>query len=106
MSAPGGGFGTELPTMQQASGHVHEVNQQIQGQLSQLLGRLEPLMGTWKGEAAASFHNLKQRWHENATKLNEALRGIGEGLGQSQQTYQAQEASNVQDLTRVTTNLD
>jgi len=106
MSTPDGSFGTELPIMQQASRHVHEVNQQIQGQLSQLLVRLEPLMGTWRGEAAASFHNLKQRWHENATSLNEALGGIGDGLGQSQQTYQAQEATNVQDISRITTNLD
>lgn len=102
----GGSFGTEFPTMQQASKHVYDVNQQIQGQLSNLLGRLEPLTSAWQGEAAASFHNLKQRWHENATKLNEALRGIGDGLGQSQQTYQTHEASNTQDFGRVSTNLD
>lgn len=106
MSAPGGGFGTELPTMQQASKHVHEVNQQIQGQLSNLMSRLEPLMGAWAGGAAMSFQNLKQRWHDNATKLNEALRGIGDGLGQSEQTYQTHEATNVQDINRVGVNLD
>lgn len=106
MSTPGGGFGTELPTMQQASQHVYQVNEQIQGQLSGLLSRLEPLMGAWEGGAAMSFQNLKERWHQNATKLNGALRGIGDALGQSQQTYQVSEDTNVQDLTRVAVNLD
>lgn len=106
MSTSGGGFGTELPTMQQASRHVYEVNQQVQGQLSNLLTRLEPLMGAWKGGAATSFDNLKQRWHDNATKLNEALRSIGDGLGQSEQTYQTQEATNVQNISRAGVNLD
>ena len=101
----GGSFETQLPTMQQASQHVYDVNQQIQTQLSNLLSRLDPLMSSWQGEAATSFHNLKQRWHDNATKLNHALRGIGDGLKQSQQTYQTHEATNVQDVNRVATNL-
>ncbi|MGH3973074.1 MAG: WXG100 family type VII secretion target [Pseudonocardiaceae bacterium] len=53
------------------------MNDQIQGQLSNLLSRLEPLMGAWARGAAVSFQNLKQRWRDNATKLNETLRGIG-----------------------------
>jgi WXG100 family type VII secretion target len=102
----GGGFGTELPTMQQASTHVYNVNDQIQRQLSDLLTRLEPLMGAWGGAAAASFQNVKQRWVDNAGTLNEALRTIGDGLGQAQQNYQAQEDTNTQDFTQIAVNLD
>lgn len=98
-------FETELPTMQQASQHVYDVNQQIQSQLSSLLSRLDPLTSAWQGQAAVSFQNLKQRWHDNASKLNTALQGIGDGLKQSGQTYETQEASNVQDVNRVATNL-
>jgi WXG100 family type VII secretion target len=106
MSTPGSQFETQLPAMQQASQHVYDVNQQIQAQLSNLLNRLEPLTSSWQGAAAASFQILKQRWHDNATTLNQALHGIGDGLGQSHQTYQSHETTNVQDLNRVATNLE
>lgn len=106
MSTAGSGFGTELPTMQQASQHVDNVNQQIQGQLSKLMQELQPLATAWQGQAAGSFQSLHARWNENAQRLNEALRGISEDLARSQQTYQTHEASNVHDLGRVATNLD
>ncbi|MGH3524439.1 MAG: WXG100 family type VII secretion target [Mycobacterium sp.] len=106
MNGPGSQFETQLPTMQVASQHVNDVNQQIQTELTNLLNRLEPLTSSWQGAAATSFHTLKQRWHDNATKLNQALQGIGEGLGQSHQTYQSHETANVQDLNRAATNLD
>ncbi len=48
-------------------------------------------MGTWQGTAATSFQVLKQRWHDDATKLSTALRGIGDGLVQNQRNYQQSE---------------
>ena len=99
--AAAGSFRTELPTMQTASNHVFEVNQQIQGQLSSLLARLEPLMSTWQGSAATSFQVLKQRWHEDASKLNTALHGIGESLVQNQRNYAATEETNQQGFTGI-----
>jgi WXG100 family type VII secretion target len=104
MSASGR-FQTEMPTMDTAARHVYEVNDQIQSQLSSLLQRLEPLMGTWQGAAAASFHVLKQRWHDNATRLNGALRGIGDGLVQAEQNYAGSEDVSQQDFTGLTGNL-
>jgi WXG100 family type VII secretion target len=78
-----GKFGVELPTMQAAAQHVQEVNDQIQSQLSSLLNRLEPLKGAWKGEGATSFNALIERWHEDATQLNQVLQSIGERLTQT-----------------------
>lgn len=108
MSGPGGGaaggggsFHTELPTMQAASQHVYEVNEQIQAQLTRLLARLDPLASTWQGTAAASFQALKQRWLEDANTLNRALRGIGDGLAQSHAAYQTAEDTSQQDITAV-----
>lgn len=106
MSTAGAGFGTELPTMQQAAQHVDSVNQQIQGQLNKLMQELAPLANVWKGQAAGSFQNLQNLWHDNAQTLSKALQGISEGLARSHQTYQTHEASNVHDLSRVVTNLD
>ena len=96
-----GSFETDVPTMEAAAGHVFEVNDGIQAQLASLLQRLDPLMGSWQGTAAMSFHALKERWHENATTLNQALRQIGEGLAQSQRTYQSTEETNRQDFTGI-----
>ncbi len=96
-----GSFETDVPTMEVAAGHVFEVNEAIQGQLASLLQRLDPLMSSWQGGAAASFHALKDRWHHNATSLNHALRGIGEGLAQAQRTYRSSEEANQQDFTGI-----
>lgn len=78
-----GKFGVELPTMQAAAQHVDEVNGRIQGQLTSLLDRLEPLEGAWKGEGATSFRALIERWHQDAAQLNAILRSIGERLSQT-----------------------
>ncbi len=105
MPGTGGSFRTELPTMQVASRHVYEVNAQIQSTLANLLARLDPLTATWQGSAATSFQVLKQRWHDDATKLNSALRGIGDGLVQNQRNYQQSEESNQQGFTSITSKL-
>lgn len=96
MPGAGGSFQTELPTMQTASAHVTEVNQAVQAQLSSFIARLEPLASTWQGGAAAQFQVTKQRWHDDASRLNQALARIAELLAQSQQTYATTEDANQQ----------
>lgn len=76
-----GNFDTDLQTMQAAAKHVGDVNEQIQQQLSDLLNRLEPLKGAWKGEGSTKFTSLVERWHEDASQLNQVLASIGERLG-------------------------
>ncbi|HEX3604601.1 MAG TPA: WXG100 family type VII secretion target [Candidatus Dormibacteraeota bacterium] len=100
--AGGGRFRTELPTMQVAAGHVHEVNQAIQGQLTNLLARLEPLTAGWQGAAASSFQVLKQRWHDDAVQLNTVLRQIGDDLLVTHRNYSGVEDDNQQGFTGMT----
>ncbi len=99
-------FQTDVPTMDLAANHVFEVNEQVQSELAGLLRRLDPLMSAWQGSAAASFHQLKDRWHDNATKLNQALRTIGEGLVQAGQNYASSEDANQQGFTGVAGTLE
>jgi WXG100 family type VII secretion target len=89
-----GAFDAELAAMALASTHVVEVNGRVQASLADLLSRLEPLLGTWQGGAATSFHVLKQRWHESATELNAALLSIGERLAQAGTTYATADDTN------------
>lgn len=98
-------FQTELPTMQVAAGHVFDVNTQIQATLRDLLNRLEPLMSTWQGSASVSFHTLKERWNDNAVKLNDALMGIAENLQQTHTNYDATETANDTGFKNITGNL-
>lgn len=96
-----GRFEADAPAMGVAAGHVFEVNEAIQAQLARLLNQLEPLMGAWQGAAAASFHALKERWHHDAVALNQALRGIGDRLVQSQRNYLSSEDSAEQGFTGI-----
>ena len=96
-----GAFGTELPTIAAASAHVFEVNERIQGALSSLLSRLEPLMTTWQGGAASSFHALKARWYDDAERLNAALHGIGEALVATHASYAQTDEANQQSFTGI-----
>ncbi len=96
-----GNFRTELPMMAAASGHVFEVNEQLQAQLSALMARLEPLMGSWQGEAATSFHVLKEQWNANARELNAALRAIGDALVVNTNNYRTTEDANRQSFTGI-----
>ena len=94
-------FQTELATMDVAASRVFEVNERVQSQLASLLQRLEPLTGTWRGPAADSLQCLKERWHHNACKLNEALRSIGEGLVHARQNYMSSDEANQQGFTGI-----
>ena len=96
-----GSFRTELPTMAVASGHVFEVNEHVQSQLALLMSRLEPLLGTWQGDAASSFHALKEQWNANARELNTALRGIGDALVVNTNNYRQTEDANRQSFTGI-----
>lgn len=97
----GSQFRTDLGTMGSAAGHVHQVNGQIQTQLSQLMNRLEPLQGQWKSDAASSFQTVKAQWHDNARKLNDALRGIAEALDQNKVNYANSDSTNQQGFTGI-----
>ncbi len=80
-------YGAQISTMHQASLHVRDVNQQIQSQLSSLMGQLDGLPGAWKGAAAMSFVTLQNRWNQDATRLNNALSDIADAIAISKTGY-------------------
>lgn len=100
-----GSFRTELPTMQQASSHVAQVNEQIQGQLRSLWARLEPIAGSWQGAASSDFQVLHERWQADATKLNSALLRISEALQTNERTYSETEQTNSTGFSKIASGL-
>jgi len=97
-----GSFEADLSTMAGAARHVQQVNEEIQTALGSLLERLEPLAGGWKGSAATSFVELKERWHESATQLNGALAAIGERLSRAHTTYATTEGEVGEQISTIT----
>ncbi|GEL16247.1 WXG100 family type VII secretion target [Pseudonocardia asaccharolytica] len=100
-----GGFGTTTEEMARAGRHVLEVNDAVQSELSVLRGRLAPLAGAWRGDAATAFASLMARWDADARSLSEALRGIGEAIQGSAQAYQRQEDEQAGGLSSIRTAL-
>ena len=97
----GAGFGTELDQMRTSAQHVYEVNDEVQAELSQLGSALDSLLGQWRGDAAASFGNVRMRWDSEARTLNEALRGIGETLMAGHTDYSARQQSQSETFGRI-----
>ena len=93
------GYGATTEEMARAAQHVASVNQSVQGELSALRGRLEPLAGAWVGQAAAQFAQLMIRWDTDARALNQALGGIGHAIEGSRNTYQRQEDDQLAAMT-------
>ncbi len=98
--------GADLPVMAQAAQHVYDVNTNIQSELTTLITRLGALEGAWRGAAATSFTTLKTRWDEDARKLNEALRAIGDALKQSHVNYTSAESVNTTGFSKITSLLN
>jgi WXG100 family type VII secretion target len=95
------GYGATTEEMARAAQHVSSVNQSVQGELSALRGRLEPLAGAWVGQAAAQFAQLMIRWDTDARALNQALGGIGHAIEGSRNTYQRQEDDQLAAMTSI-----
>ena len=95
------GFGATTDEMARAAQHVAGVNHAVQGELTALRGRLEPLAGAWIGRASAQFAQLMARWDADARSLSQALGGIGQAIDGSRGTYQLQEDDQAAAMTSI-----
>lgn len=95
------GFGAATEEMTRAAQHVVSVNEAVQGELTALRGRLEPLAGAWVGRAASQFAQLMARWDADARTLNQALRAIGEAVDGSGVVYQRHEDTHAAAMTSI-----
>ncbi|HEY8372866.1 MAG TPA: WXG100 family type VII secretion target [Pseudonocardiaceae bacterium] len=100
------GYTTDSATMQQAANDVANINGEIQGQLQTLLNQIAPLESAWKGEASKAFHQLIERWQNDARKLNDALMAISEQLGGASQTYLQQEEEQAAAMNSIAAGLE
>jgi WXG100 family type VII secretion target len=88
--------------MTAAARHVEQAHQQVTAYLNSMRTQLEPLGGAWQGQAYSAFVALMGRWSDDAGRLTNALRGIGELIAVSGQQYQQNEQAQHQRLSAIT----
>ncbi len=98
-------FTTTVPEMRAAASHVADVAAAITARLSDLEHKLSPLVDTWKGDAASSFHNLKEQWHTDAQQLQNALMEISAGLTRTTSNYEQAEQTHETGFSKITATL-
>ena len=66
----------------------------ISREMEDLKRFLQPMVGTWTGEASTAYQAHQAKWDQSANDLNQVLNQIGVALGTSNENYQAGEAAN------------
>jgi WXG100 family type VII secretion target len=70
------------------------VASQMNQQLDDLKTYLNPLVGTWTGNAAEAYRALEAQWQRSASDLTAVLLQIQKALDTAYQNYTATEAAN------------
>jgi WXG100 family type VII secretion target len=78
--------------MEQTATRFETTNGELQGMLRGLLGRLEALQGQWAGSGARSFHNVKEQWANDQSKLQQALLETAGAIRTSGRNYTASDS--------------
>ena len=105
MSTPTGGgqFATDTATMATAADRVTTVAEQVETELRNLDGRIQPIVSTWFGQGSYAYQSLHTRWTEDARKLRTVLEEIAVALRQNGVRYQTHDDAVVAAMTRVQT---
>jgi WXG100 family type VII secretion target len=89
-----GAFGTTTDDMAKAAQQVLQVSESLQQQMRSLMNNLEPLAGSWKGQAASAFQQLMERFNTDSQKLSTALGNIATALDANTKNYNSSEETN------------
>src|SRR5690349_20873446 len=73
---------------------ITDVDSETQGTLRNVQNAVDQVSASWAGEAQQAFSNLMGRFHDDARKLQEALRSIAEQIASSADVYARQEEDN------------
>jgi early secretory antigenic target protein ESAT-6 len=80
--------------VQAASADCGTVANQMNQQLDDLKSYLNPLVGSWTGQAAEQYRALEAQWERSASDLTAVLTQIQKALDNAYQNYAATEAAN------------
>ncbi|MFE0460920.1 WXG100 family type VII secretion target [Kitasatospora sp. NPDC058965] len=86
-----GQFTTTAEEMTAFSGRIAQVNSQVQQEIQKLNSLIGDVAGGWTGEAATAYHQLQDRWNEDASALNKVLEEIRQAIDATTKNYSATE---------------
>jgi WXG100 family type VII secretion target len=86
-----GQFTTTAEEMRAFSARITQVNSQIQSEIQKLNALIGEVAGSWKGEAATAYHQLQERWNDDANSLNKVLDEIRQAIDATTKQYSATE---------------
>ena len=84
---------------------VAQTRVELKGELASLEGKLAGIGSSWKGQGAASFGILMNRWREDANKITDALNEFEANLQSSQTSYVAADDAQSSAMGRLTSRL-
>ncbi|MCL2455869.1 MAG: WXG100 family type VII secretion target [Micrococcales bacterium] len=73
--------GAEAGALQKGQDAVVAARGSIASRLTNVRNEVEQLRAYWTGEAAVSFDAMMRQFDENATRVNNALNNLADGLG-------------------------
>ncbi|PYC81943.1 WXG100 family type VII secretion target [Streptomyces tateyamensis] len=86
-----GQFTTTAEEMTAFSAKIVQVNEQVQKEIQSLNGLIGEVAGGWTGDAATAYHQLQQRWNDDAQALNKVLDEIRQAIDATTKQYSATE---------------
>ncbi|MFI9385355.1 WXG100 family type VII secretion target [Kutzneria sp. NPDC052558] len=79
--------------IQQASTDITNASNTIDQHLSDLKGKIAPIVADWTGDASEAYQDAQRRWDQAAKDFNETLQAIGVAVRQAGEGYQDAEGS-------------
>ena len=83
-------FAQVQATQEHAQSTVASMNNSLQ----ELKSFLAPMVSTWQGQAAQTYHAKQARWDRAANDLNQVLAAIGRALGSANDGFRTTESQN------------
>jgi WXG100 family type VII secretion target len=77
-----------------AQANIDSTVRAVNGQLDDLSAFLAPMVASWEGEAAQTYHHLQRQWDSAAAELNQVLAQIAAAVGTANEQYQQAERVN------------
>lgn len=90
------GMRTDVAVMEEAARRVESVDAEVQAELSALRTRVGAMDGAWLGASKVAFDELMVRWNDDARRLHESLRAIGDNIRANGAAYGRSQEDHVQ----------
>lgn len=89
-----GDLKVDFGALSAASADITSGANQIQSQLDQMDGSLQPLRADWTGSASEAYQTAKTQWTQAIGDMKQLLADIGNAVSTSHDEYHAGEQKN------------